>query len=168
MKGVPTTSATAVSTIVFALGLFATNAIASPGHGHGGHGAAPQEQEFGESGNPKKTSRAIAVDMNDLMRFAPSDIVVKQGETIRFVVSNKGKLVHEMVLGTMDQLKAHGESMQMNPDVSHDDPSAARVDPGRKKALVWQFTKVGDVYYACLIPGHFEAGMVGKIKVLKG
>ncbi|OWW22636.1 cupredoxin domain-containing protein [Noviherbaspirillum denitrificans] len=168
MRAIHTTSATAFTPFVLALGLVATNASAGPGHAHGGHETTSQGQEFGKPGDTNKISRVVSVDMNDLMRFGPSDIAVKQGETIRFVVSNKGKLVHEMVLGTMDELKAHGASMQMTPDAAHDDPSAARVDPGQKKALVWQFTKVGDVFYACLIPGHFEAGMVGKIKVLKG
>lgn len=168
MKAFQTNVAAAVTPFVLALGLVTTNAFAGPGHAHGGHETTSQGQEIGKPGDSKKVSRVVSIDMNDLMRFGPSDIAVKQGETIRFVVSNKGKLVHEIVLGTMDELKAHGASMQMAPDAAHDDPSAARVDPGQQKALVWQFTKVGDVFYACLIPGHFEAGMVGKIKVLKG
>ncbi len=168
MKNIRTTTVAVHFTFTFALVLASASAFADPGHDHGGHGTSPQEQVFGKLGDPKRISRGIDVDMTDLMRFNPSDITVKRGETIRFVVSNKGKLVHEMVLGTMEELKSHGASMRANPDSSHDDPSSARVDPGQKKALVWQFSKAGDFFYACLIPGHFEAGMVGKIKVMKG
>lgn len=41
----------------------------------------------------------------------------------------------------------------------------AHVAPGKTETIVWQFTKVGEFHYACLIPGHFEAGMIAKIIV---
>ncbi|MES2535580.1 MAG: cupredoxin family protein [Pseudomonadota bacterium] len=132
--------------------------------------AAPvstEEHAFGKQGNPKKASRTIAIDMNDMMRFGPADITVRQGETIRFVVRNQGKMLHEIVIGTLDELKAHGELMKKHPGMEHDEPYMAHVDPGKKAEMVWQFTRAGEFYYACLIPGHFEAGMVGKIKVVK-
>ena len=126
-----------------------------------------EEHAFGKQGNPKKVSRTITVDMTDTMRFTPADITVKEGETIRFVVTNKGKMMHEMVIGTMDELKKHGELMKQHPGMEHDEPYMSHVDPGKKEQMVWQFTKAGEFYYACLVPGHFEAGMVGKITVTK-
>lgn len=125
-----------------------------------------EEHAFGKQGEPQKASRTITVDMMDTMRFAPDDITVKQGETIRFVVRNKGKMLHEMVIGTMDELKEHGELMKKHPEMEHDEPYMAHVNPGGREEMVWQFTRPGEFYYACLIPGHFEAGMVGKIKVV--
>lgn len=133
--------------------------------------AAPistDEHVFGRQGDPKKVTRTVTIDMTDMMRFGPSDITVKEGETIKFVVANKGKIMHEMVLGTMDELKKHGEMMKAHPGMEHDEPYMSHVSPGKKENMVWQFTKPGEFYYACLIPGHFEAGMVGKIKVVKG
>ncbi len=127
-----------------------------------------EEHAFGKQGNPKKATRIIAIDMSDTMRFGPADITVKQGETVKFVVTNKGKMMHEMVIGTMDELKEHGEMMKKHPGMEHDEPYMSHVSPGKKQDLVWQFTKAGEFYYACLIPGHFQAGMVGKIKVTKG
>lgn len=126
------------------------------------------EHAFGKQGDPKKATRTITIDMADTMRFGPSDITVKEGETIKFVVANKGKMMHEMVIGTMDELKAHGELMKKHPGMEHDEPYMSHVSPGKKEEMVWQFTKAGEFYYACLIPGHFEAGMIGKIKVTKG
>jgi len=90
---------------------------------------------------------------------------VKRGETVRFVVSNKGKVVHELVLGTMDDLKAHSEMMKKHPGMEHDEANAADVDPGKSGALVWRFTKAGTFHFGCFEPGHFEAGMVGRITV---
>lgn len=124
------------------------------------------QHAFGKQGHPKKVTRTITIDMSDNMRFAPEDITVKQGETIRFVVANKGEMMHEMVIGTMDELKAHGELMKKHPTMEHDEPYMFHVSPGKKENLVWQFTEAGKFYYACLIPGHFEAGMIGKIKVV--
>ena len=126
-----------------------------------------EEHPFGRQGDPKKVTRTIVIDMTDDMRFSPSEITVKQGETVRFVVANKGKMLHEMVLGTMDELKAHGELMKKFPGMEHDEPYMTHVRAGRKDRMVWQFTQPGEFYFACLIPGHFEAGMFGKITVTK-
>jgi uncharacterized cupredoxin-like copper-binding protein len=125
-----------------------------------GHGA-----QFGKPGDAKKVTRTIEVGMGDDMRFKPPNIQVKQGETIKFVVKNHGTLTHEMVLGTMKELKEHAALMRKSPEMEHDDPNAVSVEPGKTGALIWQFTKAGTFDYACLVPGHFEAGMVGKIIV---
>lgn len=149
-----------------AMGMAAPTVLA---HGDAAHGPSisSEEHAFGKQGDPKKATRIIAIDMNDMMRFVPADITVKQGETIRFVVANKGKLMHEMVLGTMEALKQHGEMMRKHPGMEHDEPFMAHVAPGRKEDMVWHFTQAGEFHYACLVPGHFEAGMAGKIKVVK-
>lgn len=126
------------------------------------------EHQFGREGDPKQVKRTINIDMSDSMRYTPSEITVRQGETVRFVVHNKGKALHEMVIGTMDELKAHGELMKKNPGMEHADPYMAHVQPGGKEEIVWQFTRPGDFHFGCLAPGHFEAGMIGKIKVTKG
>jgi uncharacterized cupredoxin-like copper-binding protein len=144
-----------MAALVLALGSTSSAALA---HGN---------DSTGKQGNPKKASRTVAIDMNDMMRFGPADITVRQGETVRFVVRNQGKMRHEMVIGTLNELKAHGELMKEHPEMEHDDPWMAHVDPGKKAEIVWQFARAGEFYYACLIPGHFEAGMVGKIKVVK-
>jgi uncharacterized cupredoxin-like copper-binding protein len=123
------------------------------------------EHAFGREGDPKKVSRTVNVDMNDQMRFKPAELTVKQGETIRFRVKNSGKVMHEMVIGTMDELKKHAEMMQKHPGMEHDEPYMAHVGPGKAGTMVWQFTKDGEFYYGCLVPGHFEAGMIGKVKV---
>jgi uncharacterized cupredoxin-like copper-binding protein len=123
------------------------------------------ETAFGKTGDPKKISRTIRVGMDDTMRFSPKDITLKQGDTVRFVAKNGGKMMHEMVVGTMAELKEHGQLMKKFPDMEHDEPYMAHVKPGYSEEIVWQFTKRGEFYYACLIPGHFEAGMIGKIVV---
>jgi uncharacterized cupredoxin-like copper-binding protein len=124
-----------------------------------------EEKAFGREGDPKKVSRTVNVEMSDAMRFSPGALTIKQGETVRFVVKNSGKVMHEMVLGTIDELKEHAELMKKHPGMEHDEPYMAHVAPGKTGRVIWQFTKPGEYYYGCLIPGHFEAGMVGKINV---
>lgn len=126
---------------------------------------AVEETAFGRQGDPKKVTRTIEISMSDTMRFAPAELRIKQGETIRFVVRNGGKLMHEMVLGTMQELKAHGDLMKQNPGMEHDEPYQTHVKPDAKEELIWQFTKPGEFHYACLVAGHFEAGMIGRITV---
>jgi uncharacterized cupredoxin-like copper-binding protein len=124
-----------------------------------------EEHAFGRQGAPKRVSRTITIDMSDAMRYSPESLQVKRGETIRLQVTNSGKMPHELVLGTMADLKAHAALMRKYPGMQHDEPHMLHVHPGSKQTLVWQFTKAGEFYYACLISGHFEAGMVGKITV---
>jgi uncharacterized cupredoxin-like copper-binding protein len=120
---------------------------------------------LGKPGDPGKVTRNVVVEMNDAMRFRPDDIRVKRGETIRFIVRNTGKQKHEMVLGTIKELKEHAGLMLKFPEMEHADPNQVSVEPGMTGELVWQFTKAGTFDFACLVPGHFEAGMVGKVRV---
>lgn len=124
-----------------------------------------EEKSFGREGDPAKATRTIRIDMSDAMRFTPAHITVKRGETVRFVAANKGQVLHEMVLGTAEELQAHAELMRKFPGMEHDEPHMAHVKPGRRGEIVWQFTRPGAFRFACLIPGHFEAGMVGKVTV---
>ena len=124
-----------------------------------------EEKAFGKAGDPGKVTRTINFRMSDKMRFDPARITVMQGDTIRFVVRNNGKLMHEMVIGTPQELKEHAELMKKHPGMEHDEPYMAHVAPGKTEEIIWQFTKAGQFDFACLIAGHFDAGMVGKIIV---
>ncbi|MEO8009973.1 MAG: cupredoxin family protein [Betaproteobacteria bacterium] len=151
-----------------ALSVAATGAFA-----HGDEHKATAEKEhreghadaLGKPGDPRKISRTIAVEMSDAMRFSPAQIKVKRGETIKFVVKNTGKVKHEMVLGSIDELKEHAALMQKFPEMEHADPNMVSVASGQTGELIWKFTKAGSFDFACLQPGHFEAGMVGTIAV---
>lgn len=144
-------------------------------HGDAAHkGAAArraistEEKPFGREGDPKNAARIVNVDMSDKMRFSPASLTIRQGETVRFVVKNSGRIMHEMVIGTMRELKEHADLMKKHPGMEHDEPYMAHVAPGKTERIVWQFTKPGEFHYGCLIPGHFEAGMVGRIIVKQG
>lgn len=133
---------------------------------HGGHGR-PKETSFGRPADAKKASRVVRVEMSDQMRYTPAQITVKQGEIVRFEPVNKGQVMHEMVLGTLDDLnlKKHAELMKKNPGMPHDAPHMAHVAPGKSGTIGWQFTTPGEFFYACLVAGHYEAGMIGKVTV---
>jgi uncharacterized cupredoxin-like copper-binding protein len=139
------------------------------GDAHRKHGAAraisSEETAFGREGDPAKATRTIRIDMSDKMRFTPSSLAIMRGETVKFVVKNSGKTMHEMVLGTRDALKAHAELMRKHPGMEHDEPYMAHVAPGKTETIVWQFTRAGEFQFGCLVPGHFEAGMTGTISV---
>ena len=120
---------------------------------------------MGQPGVAAKVTRTIEVDMNDAMRFTPSDIAVKKGETVKFIVKNSGKIKHEMVLGSNQELKEHAAMMQKFPEMEHADANQISVDPGKTGQIIWKFSKAGTFDFACLQPGHFEAGMKGQVKV---
>ncbi len=123
------------------------------------------ENEFGSFDPALKPDRTIAVSMTDNMRFTPASFEVKAGEVIEFVVSNDGKLQHEFVLGTPDTLAEHNELMKRFPNMEHEEPYMAHVDPDKSIKIIWQFSKSGTFEYGCLLPGHFDAGMRGTVAV---
>ena len=142
-------------------GVFAALTAMATGTHKGGH----DDDAIGKPGVASKVTRTITMDMGDTMRFSIPNVTAKQGETIRFVVKNSGKIKHEMVLGTEKELRAHNEVMKKNPEMEHADANMVTVAPGKSGEIIWQFTKAGNVDFACLQPGHYDAGMKGLVTV---
>jgi uncharacterized cupredoxin-like copper-binding protein len=171
-----------------------TGALAAGMH-DGGHGAGGQgphasvghgaSAAIGQPGKKSEAKRTITITMTD-NRYTPENITVKKGETIRFVVINKGSFVHEFNIGTANMHKAHQKEMMMmvehgvlEPDkinharmkmdmgggktMEHNDPNSALVEPGKSAEIIWKFDKAGKLEFACNVPGHYESGMVGNI-----
>jgi uncharacterized cupredoxin-like copper-binding protein len=132
------------------------------------HGPDHNDGDIGKPGVAGKATRTIIIEMSDAMRFSPAAITVKRGETIRFVVRNSGKLKHELVLGSEKALKEHAELMKKHPQMEHADGNMVTVRAGQTGQVVWQFTEAGSVHFACLQPGHYEAGMKGLVTVAGG
>ena len=151
--------------LAVALGLAATAAAAHTESAKAVDYSKAEEKPFGKAADPKKAARTIRVDMADTMRFSPAEITVRRGDTVRFVATNRGKAMHEMVLGTMAELKEHAEMMKKHPGMEHDEPHMLHVAPGKSGEMGWRFTRAGEFFYGCLVPGHFEAGMLGRITV---
>lgn len=153
-----------------ALILFAGSAMAGAGHG----------SSIGKAGDPANVDRVIEVSMDE-MKYDPETITVAEGETIKFVVRNDGKLVHEFNLGTKETWGGHKGEMQkmmksgmmtmnkldhakmMEGGMMHNDPNAALLEPGQTAELVWTFDEATEMGFACNVPGHLEGGMVGEI-----
>ena len=126
--------------------------------------ADEEAASVGAPGDPGQVSRTIEITIVD-NRFKPSEINVKQGETIKFMLKNTGKKKHEMMIGTPEELDKHAKMMKKFPDIEHpDEPNMVLVDPGKTKELIWQFTETGTVNFECPLPGHSK-GMRGTILV---
>lgn len=125
-----------------------------------------EQQDWGIAGDAKAARRTITLRMSDDMRFTPSHIEVREGDTVRLRAENKGKVLHEIVMGTRTTLEQHAEMMQKFPGMEHDEPHMAHVRAGQRGDIVWHFNRPGSFDFACLIPGHYQAGMTGTITVL--
>jgi uncharacterized cupredoxin-like copper-binding protein len=122
----------------------------------------------GTPGDPKKPARTIVVTMKQeygAMEYVPNRIEVKRNEQIRFVLKNVDKESHEFLLASVAENKKHGELMKKHPEMEHDDPNGKTVAPGAESEILWRFNKTGSFEFACLIPGHREAGMIGTVHV---
>ena len=124
-----------------------------------------EQKDWGIAGDAKAVKRTIEVSMLDTMKFSPDKIDVKVGETVKFVVKNTGAQMHEFVIGTMQENAEHAALMVKFPNMEHDEPYMAHVPAGKTGAIIWKFNKAGDFDFACLIAGHYQAGMIGKITV---
>lgn len=158
---------TRTSLVVLIATLTLSGAALASGKHTGGHGPGNDETAIGKPGAAAGVKRTITIAMSDDMRFSPAHIAVRQGETIRFVVKNVGKVKHEFSLGTQNELMEHYEQMKKFPEMEHDEPSKVSLAPGKQGEVIWHFTKSGKVDFACLHPGHYEAGMKGAVLVEK-
>ena len=175
--------ATRLSGIALAAGLFlqVSPVLADAKHAHGA--------AIGEPGKAAQAARTVPVKLGDSF-YEPQSIQVKAGETVRFMLTNTGELLHEFNIGTAAMHAEHQKEMLQMMEVgmltatdivtdhskmdhskmphgkmmSHDDPNAVLLRPGEKKELVWKFSKAAELEFACNLPGHYEAGMVGKVE----
>lgn len=143
----------------------------TPAHGDGAHrprppGAVREQKPWGRAGLARDVQRTVDIRMSDDMRFTPDTLQVRLGETVRLRVRNAGRVMHELVLGTPEELEQHARLMEKFPDMEHDEPHMAHVAAGRRGEIVWHFNRAGDVHFACLLPGHYTAGMRGRITVV--
>lgn len=154
--------------------LLAAASFGAAAHGDDGHAkkedgpARLEQKEWGVAGDPKAARRTIEIAMSDNMRFSPDRLQVREGETVKLVVRNTGRVLHELVLGTRKELEEHAALMAKFPGMEHDEPYMTHVAPGKVGEIVWNFNRAGDFDFACLIPGHYQSGMVGTIKVVPG
>lgn len=121
--------------------------------------------DSGTAGTRSQVTRVIHIVMTDAMRFEPAAVTVNAGQTVRFVVENRGRSEHEFILGNSEELAAHAEMMKAHPDMPHHGPNALTLQPHKSGEIVWRFGDRGPVAFACLRPGHYEAGMRGSIIV---
>lgn len=134
------------------------------GSGEHGHGLA-----IGVPGDADKVVRTVTIAMKETtsgkMLFSPANFTVSAGETIRIKFSNTGETDHEFVMDTAEAILEHKKLMEKFPEMEHDDPNAIRLQPNGKGEIIWTFGKAGDYAFGCLIPGHYEAGMKGTLKI---
>ena len=157
--------------IILAAALLGTSlsaiALDDKNHSKKTAGSVKKEQkDWGIAGDAKSVTRTIQLTMSDTMRFTPDRIEVRQGEVVKFVVKNAGKTLHEMVIGDKKTLDEHAALMMKFPNMAHDEPYMTHVAAGKASQLIWNFNRAGDFDFACLIAGHYQAGMAGKIKVV--
>lgn len=155
-----------LKTLALATALFAfpLSALAEGTH-EGGH----DEYAIGVKGNKAKAKRSIDVSMRETedgkMIFEPKVLIFRKGETVALNFTNKGESDHEFVMDTEENVLEHKIAMEKNPDMEHADDNSLRLAPGAKGEIIWTFSKGGKYSFACLIPGHYEAGMHGKLNV---
>jgi len=161
-----------VKTLTRALMLASLTMVAGTALAHGdqAHAKKPvavkkEQKEWGIAGDAKAVKHTVKHEMLDTMRFTPDKVDVKVGDTVKFVIHNDGKIMHEFVLGTKKELEEHAALMAKFPNMEHDEPYMTHVAPNKTGEVVWTFNRPGEFYFACLIPGHYQAGMIGKVTV---
>lgn len=148
-------------------------APAGPAQAHGDAAHQPakptvvrkEQKPWGMAADAAAVRRTITIEASDAMRYNPSTLTVRQGEKVRLAITNRGKALHELVLGTQAELEEHAALMRRFPEMEHDEAWMAHVPPGQTAHIDWHFNRSGTFPFGCLLPGHFEAGMVGTVVV---
>jgi len=157
-------------TLVAAVAALSTLSFGVLAHGDAGdstRSAMPPEQKaWGIGATEDQVDRELVIRMNDNMRFTSDHFEVAEGETLKLIIKNEGKMLHELVLGTAAELEEHAALMAKFPGMEHDEPYMAHVAAGQTQTLIWTFNRAGRFDFACLLPGHFQAGMVGGLEVI--
>lgn len=138
-------------------------------HEHGAHshaGDAVQTPSASTQTASSQPVRELRIEMDDTMRFSPSTLDVTAGVPVRLVVVNRGRLRHELVLGSAAELDAHAKQMREAPAAHHHTDRAIQVEPGATRSMDLVFKSGDELGMACFEPGHFEAGMRGTVKVM--
>lgn len=133
------------------------------GHSHG-------DRASGIDVTALQVTRVVEVRMDDKMRIYPDQLEFQAGQAVRLVVHNAGRLPHELVLGSAEQIREHAQQMKQGQAHAHNHGAAGaaaiEVEPGKTGELVLRFAQPGRFEMACLIPGHYEAGMRGRLTVV--
>ena len=148
--------------------MLASSAALGHGDSHESNRVAPASKEqkpWGIAGDTARVNRTVFVKMDDTMRFTPERVTLNKGDTVRFRLTNAGRVQHEFVIGTKEENDAHAALMLKFPGMEHDEPYMAHVAPAALGEIVWNFNRQGEFDFACLIAGHYQAGMVGRIEV---
>ncbi|HEX5391124.1 MAG TPA: cupredoxin family protein [Burkholderiaceae bacterium] len=156
---------THTAVLALALATLGSSALAHGPQAHRPTHVIKEQKPWGIAAEPGAARRTITIAMDDDMRFKPDVIDVREGETVRLAIRNRGKLLHELVIGTQQELDDHAALMVKFPGMQHDEPYMAHVDPGKRGEIVWTFNRPGEFKFACLIAGHYQAGMVGTVRV---
>lgn len=114
--------------------------------------------------SPSTGARTVQVSATDSMEFVPGEFEFAAGETVRFEVTNTGELPHEFFIGDSAAQEEHAAEVAEMPGM-HDEPTGVTVDPGETATLEYTFTEPGELFAACHVPGHYEAGMVAELTV---
>lgn len=133
-----------------------------------GANAATGANKAGRPGDPTNAARTLNVTALDTMRFEPANLSAKAGETIRFVVTNTGRVQHDFTIGDAAMQLEHEQMMNSMPDMKHHEPNAVSIPPGETRTLLWQFDQPGVFEIGCHESGHYPAGMRAAVKVTEG
>ena len=151
-------------------------------------GFAASMNHIGKKGESSEVDRVIEIKMYDNY-YEPKEINIKKGETIKFIVYNSGKLVHEFNIATKEMhLKHQPEMMKMvekeillgdridikkmkelaktDHSMGHSHSNSVLLEPDQSAELIWKFNTDADLEAACNVPGHYESGMIAKINKL--
>ena len=147
-----------IAASLYALSYFNDHGSDSHSHSHD-HGTSPMKAVT-------SSIKEARIEVDDNMRFSPATWEAQVGEPIRIILINKGKVDHELVIGTEKEIVAHAKEMANPGTKGHHHSNEVSAKPGQQAELIWTFKKPGKYAMACFEPGHYEAGMKGTINVV--
>jgi len=145
-------------------------AVPTAAAAHGGHPGAHWFgglMSFGSPGEAQDVAHEYAVTIEKTRCTISGDLTTWQGDTLAFVVQNRGDRTSELVLGNIGAVAEHARLAVRDPALDHETHAMVHVEPGRRETLYWRFTRVGIFEYGCFVPDSRVPAALARITVLR-
>ena len=120
-------------------------------------------------GTPARPAITVTVEEKEFA-YDPITITVPVDQSVMLVFKNTGKVEHDFVIEKInladaaeDESGGHGTGGHDMGDVEYD--LHVSTPPGESSTIEFTPTESGTYEFFCTVPGHKEAGMIGKMVV---
>ncbi|MGH2808113.1 MAG: cupredoxin domain-containing protein [Actinomycetota bacterium] len=110
---------------------------------------------------PAAATRTITIEIEH-SAFQPQTIDVQRGTVVVFVIENTDPIAHEFILGDEAVQDRHEKGTEAHHGAK---PGEVSIASGETETTTYEFTESGTLIFGCHLPGHYDYGMRGTVRI---